>query len=87
MVNEVENSISEIKKGESLMAQRVLFRDRTLEPCQRSNLFKTHCKSGGKVCNVIVDSGSTNNLVVEQIVQKLDLNRVKHTCPYKIGRL
>lgn len=63
MVNEVEDSTIEPEKGESLLAHQVLFGERTLEPCKRSNLFRTHCKSRGKIYNVIVDSGSIDNLV------------------------
>lgn len=33
------------------------------EPLQRKTIFRTTCKSEGKVCQVIVDSGSTYNLV------------------------
>ena len=47
-------------------------------------MFRTHCKSGGKVYNVIVDSGITNKLFVEEMVQKLGLRRVRHPCPYSI---
>jgi hypothetical protein len=30
---------------------------------QRNSLFKTACKTKDKVCKVIIDSGSTDNLV------------------------
>ena len=50
-------------------------------------MFRTWCKSGGKLCNVIVDSGSTDNLVAEDMVHKLGLNRMRHPHPYRIGWL
>ena len=50
-------------------------------------MFKTNCKSSGKVCNLIVDGGSTDNLVAEEMVQKLGLRRMRHPHPYSIGRL
>ena len=84
-MDEIEDQ--EPEHGESLLARRVLIGQRTQEPCQRSNLFRTRCKSGGKVCNVIVDGGSTNNLVAEEMVQKLGLRRMRHPCPYRIGWL
>lgn len=34
-----------------------------------------------------MDGGSTNNLVVEEMVQKLGLKKVGHRCPYRIGWL
>lgn len=50
-------------------------------------MFSFLCKSRGKLCDVIVDSGSIDNLVVEDMVQKLGLNRMKHPHPYRIGWL
>ena len=50
-------------------------------------MFRTCCKSGGKICKVIIDGGSTDNLVAEEMVQKLGLKRVRHPCPYRIGWL
>ena len=87
MVNEVENLVSEPEQGESLIAQQVLFGDKIMQPCQRSNLFRICCNCCGKSYNVIVDSGSTDNLVAEEMVQKLGLKRVRHPYPYRIGWL
>ena len=50
-------------------------------------MFNNFCKSSGKICKVIVDGGSTDNLVVEEMVQKLGLKRVRHPYPYRIGWL
>ena len=68
LVNEVENSSIELEQSESLIARRVFLGNRILEPCQRNNLFKTSCHFGGKVYNVIVDGGSIDNLVAEELV-------------------
>ena len=87
MVTEVVVPNSQPEQGESLLAQRVLVGERTLDYCQRTSLFKTFCKSSGKSCKVIVDGGSMDNLVAEEMVQKLGLERVKHPCPYRIGWL
>lgn len=48
-------------------------------------MFKTRCKCEGKVCNVIIDSGSTDNLVPEEMVKKLRLEKKKHPNPYRIA--
>ena len=61
--------------------------EKTLDSCQRTSLFRTCCKSGGKVCKVIVDGDSTDNLVAEEMVHKLGLKRVRHPYPYMIGWL
>ena len=58
-----------------------------MDSCQRTSLFRTCYKSGGKICKVIIDGGSTDNLVAEEMVQKLGLKRVRHPCPYRIGWL
>ena len=67
-MNDVEDHNLQHEKGESLLVWQVLIGQRTMKSCQRTSLFKTRCKFGGKVCNVIVDGGSTNNLVVEEMV-------------------
>ena len=36
---------------------------------------------------MIVDGDSTDNFVVEEMVQKLGLKRVRHPFPYRIGWL
>jgi hypothetical protein len=38
-------------------------------PVQRNNLFRTSCKTKDRVCKVIVDSGSIDNLVSTEMVE------------------
>ena len=54
-----------------------------VEPPQRKSLFGTTCKVKGKVCKLIVDFGSTDNLASRELVDKLKLQRIPHTTPYK----
>ena len=54
-----------------------------MESCQRTNLLRTCYKSSGKLCKVIMDGGNIDNLVAEEMVQKLGLKRMRH--PYRIG--
>ena len=82
IVNEVEVQNSQHEQGESLLARRVLMGERTLDSCQRTSLFRTCCKSGGKICKVIVDDGSIDNLVAKEMIQKLGLKRMRHPYPY-----
>ena len=51
--------------GEALMLKRVLLNTekQVHEPVQRKSLFKTRCKSQGKCCKMVIDSGSIDNLV------------------------
>ena len=43
------------------------------EPVQRKSLFRTICMSRGKCCKIVIDSGSTGNLVSTEMVEKLGL--------------
>ena len=65
------------ERGEVLVNERVLLSGET-EPGQRHSLFCTTCKCKDKCCDVIVDGGSIDNLVSEEMVSKLKLKREKH---------
>ena len=54
---------------------------------QRKALFRTACKVQGKCCKVVIDSGSTDNIVSTEMVEKLNLKKVKHPTPYKVSWL
>ena len=59
----------ELEKGACLMMRQVFLQvPKTQEPPQRKNLFRTKIKCQGKVCNVLIDSGSTKNLVSCEMV-------------------
>jgi hypothetical protein len=51
---------------------------------QRTRLFITTCKTRDRVCKVIVDSGSTDNLVSKEMVEKLELETTDHLSPYRV---
>ena len=48
----------------------------------RKKIFRTRCTSGGKVCKVIIDSGSCENMVSQEMVDKLKLHYDKHPHRY-----
>jgi hypothetical protein len=54
---------------------------------QRTRLFITACKTKDRVCKVIVDSGSTDNLVSTEMVEKIELETTDHPSPYKVSWL
>ena len=58
-----------------------------IEPTQSKTFFKTVCKVQGKCCQLVIDSGSTNNLVSTEVVEKLKLKAMKHPTPYKVSWL
>ena len=47
-------------------------------------LFRIRYKILSKVCKVIVDLGSTNNIIFEEVVNKLKIEKILHTNPYKV---
>ena len=51
----------------------------------RTNIFRTRCTSGGKVCQVIIDGGSCENMVAREMVEKLNLQCKKYPYPYYIA--
>lgn len=57
------------------------------ELAQRKCLFRTTCKFSGKCCKVIIDSGSTDNLISTEMVDKLGLVKIVHPTPYKVSWL
>jgi hypothetical protein len=56
-------------------------------PIQRNNLFIIYWKTKERVCKVIFDNGSTNNLVSKEMVEKMELEKIEHSSPYKVSWL
>lgn len=86
---ESANSSSQLaapEVGEALMVRRQLLRaSKEKETTQRRSLFKTTYKCKGKVCKAVIDSGSTDNMVSNEMVDKLKLERIHHETPYKVS--
>ena len=73
------------EQGESLLCKRTLQLLATHEDDnQRENLFHTRCVVKGKVCNMIIDSGSCTNIASTLMVTKLQLPTIAHARPYKL---
>ena len=45
------------------------------------------CKVQGKCCKMVIDSGSTDNIVSTEMVEMLSLKKNKHHVPYKVSWL
>jgi hypothetical protein len=75
--------------GRSLMMRKVLLmpEKEAENPTQRNRLFRTACKTKDRVCKVIVDNGSTNNLISIEMVEKLELETIVHPSPYRVSWL
>jgi hypothetical protein len=72
--------------GKSLTVHKVLLKseEEVDSSAQRCRLFRMTCKTQGWKCKVIVDSGSTDNLVSTEMVEKLELKTRKHPSPYRV---
>ena len=55
------------------------------EDTQRHNIFRTRCRINQYVVNVIIDDGSSENIISRDIVSRIKLTPHKHPTPYKIG--
>jgi hypothetical protein len=57
--------VEDAEGGRSLMMRKILLKpEKEIENLvQRNSLFRTACKTKERVCKVIVDSGSTDNIV------------------------
>nr|XP_048331651.1 uncharacterized protein LOC125422974 [Ziziphus jujuba var. spinosa] len=65
--------------------QKVLYSAKRYTPTQRHILFKTKCTINGKICEVIIDGGGTENVVFKALVATLNLPTKPHPKLYKIG--
>lgn len=71
--------------GESLVIRRSLHAMSAQEEhWLRKNIFHTRCTTAGKVCDVIIDSGSCENVVSNYMVEKLEMPTQSHPHPYKL---
>jgi hypothetical protein len=75
--------------GRYLMMKKVLLKPEleVEKPVQRKSLFRTTCKTKDRLCKVIIDSGSTDNLVSIEMVDKLELETTEHPSPYRVSWL
>ncbi|XP_024038267.1 uncharacterized protein LOC112097314 [Citrus clementina] len=48
------------------------------------NIFQTTCTIRGKVCRMVIDSGSCENVILEEAITKLNLKTEPHQTPYKL---
>ncbi|GKB16730.1 hypothetical protein Tco_0850653, partial [Tanacetum coccineum] len=51
---------------------------------RQNNIFRTNCTSKVKVCNMMIDGGSCENVVSTYMVDKFALKNVNHPEPYQL---
>ena len=69
--------LEDAERGKVLVNERVLLSGET-KPGKWRSLFHTRCKYEEIFCDVIIDGGSIDNLILEEMVSKLKLKREKH---------
>ncbi|XP_020686424.1 uncharacterized protein LOC110102428 [Dendrobium catenatum] len=82
-----EEEILQGDSGEPLICilEKLLLTPRTMGDSQRNALFRTRCTINGKVCDLLVDSGCTENIISRNAVTALQLKTTKNPNPYKIS--
>ena len=78
-----------LETREVLMMHKVLLNPakEIVELVQTKSLFKIMSKEKGKGLKLVIDNGSMDNSVSQQMVDKLGLKKVKHPTPYKVSWL
>ena len=78
-----------LETGEALVMRKVMLKQvkEADEHAQQKALFKTICKVQSKCYKVIIDGGSTDNLISTEVIEKLKLQKTKHAIPYKVSWL
>jgi len=78
-----------LEVGESLLMERVLLKQikEIKELARRKTFFRIVSKCKGNCSKLIIDSGSTNNLVLTEMIENLTLKKTIHHVPYKVSWL
>ena len=67
------------------MIQRLLLTPRVEYGDQWNEIFRARCTISKRVCDLIIDSGSVDNIALKSLVTKLGMKTEKHPSPCKIG--
>lgn len=75
------------EEGEEVVCviQRLLCSPIQPEDTQRNKIFESKCTVNGKVCKLVVDNCSCENLVSQKLVEHLKLETHPNPNPYTIG--
>ncbi|GER43961.1 gag-pol polyprotein [Striga asiatica] len=71
--------------GMALMIQWTCLAPRGSNELERNHLFESTCTVGNKICRFIIDSGSCENVIAKEVVDKLKLSCEPHPCPYTLA--
>ncbi|XP_021984980.1 uncharacterized protein LOC110880847 [Helianthus annuus] len=83
--NEYEEEVVTGDVGVNLVVRRSCYTPKADgDDWLKHNIFHSTCTILGKVCTFVIDSGSCDNLISEEAVQKLALKTESHPKPYKL---
>ena len=83
---EIEISPSGPKARENFMVRRTLCnKGSDEEPIIKRILLRTRCKMIGKCCKVIINSESSTNLALEELVTNFQLQGLEHPKPHHVS--
>lgn len=74
-------------EGEPLVCicEKLLMAPRQSTLTQQHAIFRTKCTIKGKVCDLLIDNGCTENIISSLVVHALQLSTTKHPRPYKVS--
>lgn len=67
------------------VVKRILYTSKEKGLPQRNNIFQAYCSILGKVCQLIIDNESCDNIISQSLLQYLNLSNEPHPKPYKLG--
>ena len=73
--------IAEADEGEMLLLRRALSSEQSEKEEQRENIFHSRCTVQGKVCSLIINEGSSADVVSLSMIEKLNLQSSVHPHP------
>ena len=78
-----------LEPREYLRIKRALLKPKkeVQELAKRKKLFRSMCKGKSNYCKLIIDNGSTDNLVSTNMVELLGLKKITHATPYRVSWL
>ncbi|GFS31893.1 hypothetical protein Acr_00g0019800 [Actinidia rufa] len=83
--NEFQNDKESEYLGRSLVIQKLLLTPKKVDSSQRHKIFRGRCTINKRVCDLIIDSGSGENIASKSLVTKLGLKTENHPDPYTIS--
>ncbi|KAJ0054384.1 hypothetical protein Pint_02265 [Pistacia integerrima] len=86
---EIEEIDVHLSQGESLVVRKVMTTTIKAEEedWRRHSIFHTRVVCGCKVCDLVIDGGSMENIISKEVVDKLKLPTITHPHPFKVGWL